>query len=231
MISLPPARLQPAEYNRLVKLLALHYASPLPYPLSGAHFEELFASAVGGVREEKKLLFDVLLGEIGWSLKTVLQSNTSKGASFEVIIQRCDILKDHTLSLASPVELLGERILAHFNNFARRSATAQNVADPRAGFLLRNRAQRDFIFFQQRHRLYTSAEVTWRWANSNKNSLMGFENDRLIFRWYRSGTQLFGIYQIPLEAHIFHLDWTRANVDATIAFFIAQGVMRIEEDS
>lgn len=60
-----PATLPPDEYARLVKLLAVHYAQPLPYPLSGAYFEELFAAAVGGRREEKKLLFDVLTRALG----------------------------------------------------------------------------------------------------------------------------------------------------------------------
>ncbi len=45
-VPLLPSALLPAEYDRLVKLLTLHYAYPLPYPLAGAYFEELFASAV-----------------------------------------------------------------------------------------------------------------------------------------------------------------------------------------
>ncbi len=65
-----PATLSSSEYDRLVKLLTLHYAYPLPYPLAGAYFEELFANAVGGRREERKLLFDVLRNGTGWSLKT-----------------------------------------------------------------------------------------------------------------------------------------------------------------
>ncbi len=60
---------------------------------------------------------------------------------------------------------------------------------------------------------------------------MGFVNDRLVFRWYRSGTQLFGVYQIPLDTHSFHIDWKRANLDDMITFFMHQGVMRIEKDS
>lgn len=219
-----------AEYDRLVKLLAVHYAYPLPYPLSGAYFEELFASAVGGVREERKKLFDVLRGRTGWSLKTALQLKP-RGDSFPVVIQRCDILKDRALSLASPVELLGERILAHFNSFAQESISAQNIDDPRAGFLLRNRSERDFIFFQQRYRLYAPSEVEWRWANTERNSLQGFADGRLVLMWYRSGAQLFCVYQIPMDAHSFQINWTRANLDDTVAYFTNQGIMRINEDS
>ncbi len=55
-------------------------------------------------------------------------------------------------------------------------------------------------------------------------------NGRLVLRWYpRSGTQLFGVYQIPMDAHTFHIDWKRVSLDETIAFFIRQGVMRIDE--
>ena len=225
-----PATLSAPHYDRLVKLLALHYAYPLPYPLAGAYFEELFAAAVGGIREERKLLFDVLRGRTGWSLKTLLHTR-APGNLFEVVIQRCDILKDRALSLDSPTDLLGARILAHFNTFAQGSIDAQNIDDPRAGFLIRDRAERDFRFFQERSRLYTPGEVAWRWANTDRKSLIGFVDDRLVLRWYRSGTQLFGVYRIPLDAHSFQIDWTRANLDDLITFFTDQGVMRIAEDS
>lgn len=104
------------EYDRLAKLLTMHYAYPLPYPLAGAHFETLFAAA-GGQREERKLLFDVLRQKTGWSLKTLLTNRDT----FEVVIQRCDILRERAITLDSPVALLGERILSHFNEFCEVS--------------------------------------------------------------------------------------------------------------
>jgi len=162
-----PAGLPAHEYERLVKLLELHYALPLAYPLAGAIFEELFANAVGGQCEKKKLLFDVLRGATGWSLKTVqvARANVRPGATFEAVIQRCNILTDAAVSARSPAPVLGERILSHFNYFCERSSAAQNIIDPRVAFLVRDKAQRNFLFFQQRFRPYATDEVTWRWAN------------------------------------------------------------------
>lgn len=218
------------EYDRLVKLLAVHYAYPLPYPLAGAYFEEIFAASVNGQREPRKLLFDVLRGQVGWSLKTH-QARKLKGDTFEVVIQLCDILKDKTISLASSIEVLGAHILRHFNTFFDISVKRQRVTDPRSAFLIRDRNQKNFIFFQKQYQIYQADELTWRWANDDNRSMMGFVNDKLVLRWYRSGTQLFGVYQIPFDAHVFHINWTRAGLEETINFFTNQGIAEITKES
>ncbi len=166
MISFPrttiASTLPSLEYDRLVKLLAVHYAYPLPYPLAGTYFEELFASAVSGEREKRKLLFDVLRGRTGWSLKTAQQTK-SRGDLFEVVIQRCNILKDQdrTITLDSPIEVLGERIVEHFNKFALNSYATQDVEDPRAGFLIRDNAEHSFIFFQRNYSAAPTCGRLW----------------------------------------------------------------------
>jgi hypothetical protein len=226
-----PTNLTDDEYEMLAKLLAVHYAYPLQYPLAGGFFEELFAVATKAKRESRKLLFDVLRGNIGWSLKTLKVSRVklSPGDSFEAVIQRCDILKDKDLSLTSPEPVLGLKILERFYGFCKKSLVAQSVADPRAGFLIRNSTEHDFVFFQQRYRLYAAEEVQWHWSNSDKNSLIGEVSGNRVLRWYRSGTQLFGIYRIPSDAYPFRIDWRKASLDKTIAFFTAEGIVQIEE--
>ncbi len=219
-------KLTPSQFASLVKLLTVHYAYPLPYPLAGGYFEELFAAAVRGTREPKKLLFDVLDGGTGWSLKTLLWTRLQAQATFEVVVQRCDILKDRKLSLASGEAVLGRKILQRFRNFCEGSAAKQGVSDPRAGFLIRNRAEREFVFFQQRYRLFDADEVEWRWANDDRRSLMGYVGETLVLRWYRSGTQLFGVYRIPAEPHSFVIDCRRASLDETIDFFLTTGIAR-----
>ena len=155
----------------------------------------------------------------------------SDAETFEVVLQRCDILKDRGLSLESPIEVLGERLLQHLNDFCLRSARDQKVSDCRDGFLIRSRNERDFIFFQQRHRLYHSSEVTWQWSNEMKRSMMGHLNGELILRWYRSGTQLFGVYHTPAKHSAFHIDWERAGLDEAIELFARAGKMRVDDAS
>ena len=224
-----PPYIADAEYEYLVKLLRLHYAYPLPYPLSGAYFEEPFATAIGGKREERKQLFDVLRARTGWSLKTLLWPNVSIGSAFEVVIQRCDILKDRNLTLDSPATALGVQILRRFNGSCEHSAEVQQVDDSRAGFLLRNAQERNFVFFQQRYRLYSQDEVEWRWANDERKSLMGYVTGTLVLRWYRSGTQLFGVYAIPEGAHEFTIEPRRASLEKTLAFFESQGIAPVRD--
>jgi len=213
------SKLEHPEWEKLVKLLTLHYSYPLRYPLAGAYFEELFAEAVGGNREERKLLFDVLRGPTGWSLKTLLRATPASAAGFEVVLQRCDILRDRNLSLSDSPEKLGDHILAHFNAFCERAIEVQQVDDPRAAFLIRNRPERRFVFFQQQYELYAPGQLTWQWANDERRSLLAFAEGRLVFRWYRSGTQLFGVYAIPADAAEFEIDWHRADLDETVEFF------------
>lgn len=222
-------QLLPGEYERLVQLLTVHYGYPLPYPLSGAYFEELFAAAVGGKREERKLLFDVLRQNIGWSLKTLLWPNLQTGTQIDVVVQRCDILRNREVTLDLPPPTLGRHILDLFNGFCVASAHDQGVSDPRAGFLVRNRSERDFVFFQQRYRLYTPDEVEWAWANDGQRSLLGTVNGQLVLRWYRSGTQLFGVYRIPVDHHSFRIDWRRAGLEETIDFFLRAGIAHSEK--
>lgn len=225
------SQLMPAEFDRLVKLLTVHYGYPLPYPLAGAYFEELFAASVGGKREPRKLLFDVIHGDIGWSLKTLVWSRLVSDATLEVVVQRCDILKNRELSLDSSEAVLGQNILEHFGRSCEASARMQAVKDPRAGFLIRNKKERDFVFFQQRFRLYDRREVEWRWANDDRKSLMGYADGSLVLRWYRSGTQLFGVYRIPRDPHSFAVDWRRAGLDETIQFFLNAGIARATKSS
>lgn len=219
-------------YDRLIKLLMLHYAYPLPYPLAGANFEVLFASAVEGEQVEGKLLFDVVHKQTGWSLKTlkVTRAQLNSGGTFEVVLQRCDILKDRALSLDSPTELLGERILSHFGAFAGSSYEKQGLNDPRAAFLLRDRSERKFAFFQQRYRLYDSSEVDWKWATEERKSLIGSVAGSKVLRWYRSGTQLFGIHSVPKDAHSFEIVARRADLDETVEFFSQQGIARAKPE-
>jgi len=221
-----PSVLGDEERDLLIKLLALHYVNPLPYPLAGAYFEELFATAIDGKREERKLLFDVHRAGIGWSLKTA-QQEKRRGDTFEIVLQRCDILKDRSVSLQDPVEDLGRKVVNHFNGFHAKSVVEQEISDPRAAFLIRNRSAQRFIFFQCRYQIYRPEEVVWSWANDENRSLMGRVEGKLVYRWYRSGTQLFAVYPIPTDAHEFEISWRRADLDATLAYFASQGLTEI----
>jgi hypothetical protein len=225
-----PGRPRRIEHQHPVKqVLELHLAYPLPYPLAGAYFEEIFAYTVGGTREPRKLLFDVVKGTVGWSLKTLQWQDLKPGASFEVVIQRCDILKNASLTLAATeLAALGAAILSHFKTFADLSAQVQVVDDPRAGFLIRD-LENNFVFFQSAYRAHPEEELTWEWGSERRNSLVGRLGSKIVLRWYRSGTQLFGVYTIPDDAHVFHIDCERASMTDTLEFLEERGLTHVAD--
>lgn len=202
-----PIQFQAVECEALTELLKLHYAYPLEYPLSGPAFEIIFARSVKGGREPRKLLFDVLRDSIGWSLKTsqVGLNALNTGSGFEVVLQRCDILSNKSLSVLTAPSELGRHILAHFYRFYEDSIQKQKVEDPRTAFLLRAEVKATasteqdykFVLFQEQFRLYSERDVVWEWANDGGKSLIGRVNGSAVLRWYRSGTQLFGVYYVP----------------------------------
>ena len=201
------------EVELLIKLLNVHYSYPMPCSLAGTIFEELFASAIKGRKADKKLLFDAYKDDIGWSLKTLQWVKRTTGSSFELVLQRCDILKDKSLNIDLPENVLGLRIIEHFSSFYFTSVKEQKIADPRSCFLLRNKEETSFTLFQQRYQLYSADQIEWKWSNPEKNSLIGTCNDKLVYRWYRSGTQLFGCYTVPNDAHIFDIRWQKLSID------------------
>lgn len=225
-----PAKISSDQYDLLVKLLTVHFVYPLPYSVSGAYFEELFAYVVRGQREARKLLFDVHRDGIEWSLKTKVESTRiSFNSNFTVVLKRSDVLKDRSLSLNSPAQDLGDQVIVDLQSFYSISAQQQGITDPRIAFLVRDTQERNFFLFQRRYLPYEPSHITWQWANERQNSIIGYYNNSPVLSWYRSGTQTFGIYQIPPDAHNFSIDWKRADLDTTINFFEQMGLVQVRK--
>ena len=222
------AKINYDHYDLLVKLLTIHFVYPLPYSVSGAYFEELFAYVVGGQRESRKLLFDVYHNSVGWSLKTKVESSRIDfDSTFSVVLKRSDILKNRSLSLNSPAQDLGNYVIADLQNFYSISVQQQSITDSRIAFLIRDTKERNFFLFQQRYQPYDQSAIKWKWANERQNSIIGYFNDIPVLSWYRRGTQTFGIYKIPPDAHKFIIDWKRADLDITIEFFEQMGLVQV----
>jgi len=217
----------PLNIETLIKLLSVHYNFPLAYPLAGAYFEEMFAYASSGKRSDKKLLFDCVKGTTGWSLKTIIWPKFEIDDSFEVVLQRCDILRDRGLSMQSTEAKLGAAIEERWTGFVKQSMVDQGITDARNAFLVRDRRERRFALIDVPNRATELIGLRWMWANPEKRSLLGYKGDKLIYRWYRSGTQLFGVYPVPRDAVHFDLDWTRADLDEVIAYFLSKGLTKV----
>lgn len=206
-------KLDNEAYNKFLNFIKLHYAYPLPFTLSGAYFEEIFALSVNGKRGTGKDLFDVTKQSTGWSLKTVQSDSKTERSYFEVVLKRSDILRDDSVrnsyETATPEEL-GRLILRDLQEFLDLSKEKQGVKDARIAFLLRNREETHFTLFQIPYQI--PKELTWRrGTETSRKSIIGFDKDGKVLRWYRSGTQTFGVYKIPppSEAHSFRVTKNR----------------------
>lgn len=207
-------KLDNEAYSRFINYIKLHYAYPLPFDLSGAYFEEIFALSVNGKRGIGKDLFDVTRGTVGWSLKTTQWYPRANKRHFEIVLKRSDILRDDNLrglyEEARPEEL-GSLIQKDLQDFLDLSKQKQGVEEARIAFLLRNRTETQFILFQVPYQI--PQNLRWERGNqSNRKSLIGFDGNRKVLRWYRSGTQTFGVYNVPdapSEAHWFEVSASR----------------------
>lgn len=193
------------ELARIKHLVDIHFSLPILYDLSGGNFEFFFAEAIGGTRETRKLLFDVTKGDIGWSLKTLQNRSDSK---FEVVLKRCHVINKKFLWQTIDAKIIGDAVIDNLMKFYKKSTSDQKVKTGRVGIMLVNKKLLRFRVFQIKMAIYPKNDIVWEFSKYDKNgvekpeikSIIGKVNGVVVYRWYRSGTQLFGVYDIPKEA-------------------------------
>jgi hypothetical protein len=190
---------------RIAKLINIHFSLPILYDLSGGNFESFFAEAIDGKRETKKRLFDVTKGDIGWSLKTL---QTTSDEKFELVLKRCDVIKRDFAWQTENAQIIGDTVIQSFADFYEKSLVDQRVSEPRIAIMLVHKKALRFRVFQMGMKMYLREEIIWEFSRLDKEdkekseikSIIGKVDGKAVYRWYRSGTQLFGIYDLPKEA-------------------------------
>ena len=153
-----------------------------------------------------KKLYDVVdtRHRRGWSVKS-LQWAFYEGCEFELVIQRAAVYKKaealgfEPLSLNSDPNRIGAALLKHWSIKVQEDAAAQGVDDKRIMVLLKTEDKHHFAVFEEDIKQYTPDEVSWEWANANKNGLKGYRKSdgMCIYRWYPSQTQFFERFVLP----------------------------------
>jgi hypothetical protein len=228
-------QLDESELARIREAIRSIYAIPFIDDIEDYIWEAIFSYARGvplvdpfnKVRGKK--LFDLVdPGRgIGWSAKTLdVNRSCSPGSQFELVIQRADIFSKGdalgfgTLSLESKEQRLGDAIITHWLRKADADSTSQGITDPRICILLKMRGGRDkFIFYEDAMHRFGPKELYWKWTNSHRRGLQGFrkDNDERVYRWYRSGAQLFECFTLPLTVQAFEVSTSRLPPAAVIA--------------
>lgn len=214
------------ERERLENSIAAALSVPFIAGVEGYVFEALFHFVKNlplpnpHAAKRSKTLFDCVdAGQrIGWSLKSV-QKNPNT-ASFELVIQRADILKKRiqlelpNLNLESSPELLGLGILRHWNQKITTDMERQGVRSARVAVLLKSSNHRRYAFLEQELRMYAPEELLWSWTDETRTGLQARHsaNGQIIFRWYPNQKQLFENFNLPPQAFRFEVQPTRLSV-------------------
>jgi len=162
-------------------------------------------------QKRAKLLFDVVdtKNKIGWSAKTVLTTSFSSGHEVELVIQRADILgKNSSLSKNTSPEILGKTILEHWNRKIENDSVAQNVNDKRVCILLKARDYAQYAYMEESLEQYKVNQIDWTWTDDNKKGLQGRrkKDNKVVFRWYASGGQLFERFVLPENLEVIKIN-------------------------
>jgi len=182
-----------------------HYVKGLPLPDPHADLR-------------RKLLFDAVSkkGGIGWSLKAV-QKTPTVGATFEVVIQRADVMKKRaalgfpTLTLESSPQTIGAAVLKHWQDKILADCQSQKVAYPRVAILLKSRDHRRYALLEQDIARYSKSALAWSWTDKSHNGLQAKRKDpgTIVYRWYPNQKQLFEVFTLAQKGFRFEVDSTR----------------------
>lgn len=213
------------EKKRLKKAIAAIYAIPFVDDIEDFIWEAVFAYTKNVplvdplINTRKKLLFDVTdsVNQIGWSIKAS-QHAISLPFSFEVVIQRADIFKKanalgfDNLTIDSPTQELGAALLKHwYEGKVDKDAKTQNVTDKRICVLLKSIDRTEYVYYEDKLRVYKNKDLIWTWTDETKTGLQARrKKDKvLVFRWYPNQKQFFERFALPKNAYSFSIDPVR----------------------
>lgn len=212
-------KLSPVEKTRLQRAVRAALSVPFIAGVEGYVWEAIFHYVKGlalpnpHTGKRKKLLFDAVNANtrIGWSLKAV-QKSPDSSPSFELVIQRADILKKKEtlgfprLTLKSSTAELGRAILAHWNKKIDDDMKKQRVDSPRIAVLLKSSNHRRYALLEQDLHKFTPNELTWSWTDATRTGLQARRKDNSVaLRWYPNQKQLFESFSLSAECYRFEV--------------------------
>lgn len=168
----------------------------------------------------KKLLFDAVDDKtgVGWSLKAV-QKTPTVGSTFEVVIQRADVMKKHAalgfpkLTPDSPPQTIGAAVLKHWQDKIHADSQSQKVTRPRIAILLKSRDHQQCALLEQDIAQYSAREISWSWTDKHHNGLQAKRKDTasVVYRWYPNQKQLFEVFTLAEKSFRFKVTSTRVD--------------------
>jgi hypothetical protein len=226
-----------AEQERLVEAIQAAYAVPFIHDITDYIWEAVFAYAKGIplvdplINIRRKLLYDVVdqSSKIGWSAKAI-QKSLSLPTTFELVIQRADILKKGPLlgfgdlGINSPPQLLGEALLHHWYQKVETDATIQDVKEKRVCILLKSYNRRRYVYFEENLARYNADNLQWQWTDSSRTGLQGIRkaDGAMVFRWYPNQKQFFERFELTEDAFTFELEPLRLPADDMVGLLLSR---------
>jgi hypothetical protein len=213
-------KLSPDEKIRLRRAVRAALSVPFIAGVEGYVWEAIFHYVKGlplpnpHTGKRKKLLFDAVDANTrtGWSLKAA-QKSPDSASSFELVIQRADILKKRRalgfpkLTLKSSTEELGQAILAHWNGKINGDMEKQGVDSPRVAILLKSSDHHRYALLEQDLHKFVPKDLSWSWTDETRTGLQARRKDKSVaLRWYPNQKQLFESFTLSAECYRFEVD-------------------------
>jgi hypothetical protein len=224
-------KLSAAEQDRLRLAIVAALNVPFIAGIEGYVWESIFHYVKGlplpnpHANTRRKLLFDAVDSrkKIGWSLKAVQKSPTVE-STFEVVIQRADVIKKRTLlgfpdlALENEPNELGKAVLSHWNGKIGGDMEAQGVTKPRVAILLKSRDHRRYALLEQDLRRFKADELIWSWTDATHNGLQARYQgmNSVALRWYPNQKQLFEVFTLSAECYQFEIKPERVSPEELI---------------
>jgi len=212
-------KLSSAEQKRLKQSVSVALNIPFIAGVEGYIWESIFHYIKGlqlpnpHANKRRKLLFDAVdeRRRIGWSLKAV-QKSPDSDSSFEVVIQRADVIKKRrelgfpNLDLDSSPNEIGQAVITHWNNKIESDMGIQGVNKPRVAILLKSRNHQRYALLEQDLRRFDSNELKWSWTDEMRNGLQARHDKSIAFRWYPNQKQFFEVFTLSPDCYRFEIN-------------------------
>lgn len=176
-------------------------------PVDDKNWPNFFAAAVNGTHLNAPLgIADVVLGNTGWSVKTVGKGQvTAKGTRVRLISGRNDVnySYDNDNPLAN-IQETGNQVLQIWN--ARVEQATQQYPNMRTIVLIRDMEEFEFTLFEHQTVQYDPANFTWTLNQSGRNIVAHSNSDNIhSFTWQSGGRQFTIIQPMVSSARRFRI--------------------------
>ncbi|GIV02412.1 MAG: hypothetical protein KatS3mg015_1242 [Fimbriimonadales bacterium] len=169
--------------------------------ISGAEWERMFASAIGGEwHNSVNGLDDVRLNDCAWAVKSVKKDRPDRQRRLRLICGRNSI--HYSYGITDPTKLdpsdIGARVLEIWND--RVAEALSSYRELRTVVFIRSDDLERIVLFEMPTMTYDAEQFEWKW--NNRKNLVGLKDGKNCFTWQPHGAQFTIHVEVPEVRHL-----------------------------